>query len=323
MKSENPNERKAMSDDVETMFSSRSREWHGKAHFTGQELTAEEAIVAAGLNWSVVPSPVYAEYNGLVPIPDMQAMVRDSDQAILHIAGAKYEPINNREYFAFAEGLLADGCRFTTAGALRGGRRIFVCLAIPKTILVGGIEPVELYLLIRGSHDGSLAFGADICTVVTVCQNTMTLAMRTAQASWSAKHTAGAGLKIIEAREALGLTFAYADEWETTMNQLIETAFTKAEFEAMVKGLFPHTDNKRGGFSREQYALIGCLDSSPNINPGARLTKWGALQAVTEYDQWHINFRDSGRDDDEKRLENTLWGKGKDRANRVLEYLVA
>lgn len=172
-----------MSDDVETMFSSRSREWHGKANFTEKELSAEEAIVAAGLDWKVIPSPVFAEVDGgndLIPIPEMRAIVRDSDNSVLHIAGERYEPIQNHQYFSFAEGLLADGVKFTTAGALRGGKRVFVCLSVPKTVLVGGVEPVELYLLIRGSHDGSLAFGADITTVVTVCQNTMSLAMKTA-----------------------------------------------------------------------------------------------------------------------------------------------
>lgn len=313
-----------MPDEVETMFSSRSTEWHGKANFTGTELTAAEAIVAAGLDWRVVPSPVFAQFrDDLVPVPDMQAMVRDSDQTILHIASQRYEPIQNEQYFAFAEGLLSEGVTFKTAGALRGGKRIFVCLSIPRTILVGGIEPVELYLLVRGSHDGSLAFGADVVTVVTVCQNTMTLGMRTAQATWSAKHTAGAGLKIIEAREALGLTFAYADEWETTMNQLIETEFEKAEFERMVRELFPHDDNKRGGFSREQYAMIGVLESSPYINADARYTKWGAINAVTEHDQHGARYRDTGRDDDEKRLENAVWGRSKDRADRVMSYLVA
>ena len=111
----------------------------------------------------------------------------------------------------------------------------------------------------------------------------------------------------MEAREALGLTFAYADEWESTMNQLIESAFEKAAFEKMVKALFPHDDNKRGGFSREQYALIGVMESSPNINLDAWYTRWGALNAVTEYDQWVTRFRDSGRDEDAKRLKNSLW----------------
>lgn len=307
------------------MMSARSTEWHGKANFTGRALTADEAIKAAGLDWQVLECPVFAEVQGvdaeLVRVPDMKAIVRDSDMTILHIAGSGYTPIQNSTYFSLAETLLSEGVKFTTAGSLRGGKRIFVSLLIPRTILVGGVEPVDLYLVIRGSHDGSLAFGADIVTVVPVCMNTLRLAMRTAQASWSAKHTAGAGLKIIEAREALGLTFAYADEWETTMNQLIETAFTKAEFEKMVKDVFPHPDNKRGGFSREQYSQIGVLESSPNINPGARYTKWGALQAVTESDQWGARYRDSGRDDDEKRLENALWGKASDRADKVLAYL--
>lgn len=312
-----------MPDDVETMMSARSREWHGKANFTGKELSADEAIVAAGLDWKVVPSPVFAQLDGnLVAVPDMQAMVRDSDSSVLHIASQRYEPIQNEAYFRFAETLLSEGVTFKTAGALRNGKRIFVCLAIPRTIQVGGIEPVELYLLVRGSHDSSLAFGADITTVVTVCQNTMSLAMKTARASWSAKHTAGAELKIAEARDALGLTFAYADEWETTMNQLIETEFTKRQFELMVTDLFSGKENKGGRFSREQYEMIGVLESSPNINADARYTAWGALNAVTERDQWGQRFR-GDRDEGEKRFEQVLWGDAKKRADKTLAYLTA
>lgn len=312
-----------MPDEVDTMFSARSREWHGKANFTGRELTADEAIVEAGLDWLVVPSPVFAELNGeRIDVPDMQAMVRDSDKSVLHIASQRYEPIQNDAYFRFAETLLDEGVTFKTAGALRGGKRIFVCLDIPRSIKVGGIEPVELYLLVRGSHDSSLAFGADIVTVVTVCQNTMTLGMQTAKSSWSTKHTANAETKIAEARDALGVTFAYADEWEETMTKLIETEFTKRQFEQMVKALFPHSDNKHDRFSREQYAMIGVLESSPNINGDARYTAWGALNAITEHDQWGQRFRGE-RDESEKRFEQVLWGDGKKRADKTLAYLTS
>ena len=70
------------------------------------------------------------------------------------------------------------------------------------------------------------------------------------------------------------------------MNDLLELEFMKREFEEMVKALWPKAANEPAPFSREQYALIGLLESSPNIADEFRYTKYGALNADLYLTSW-------------------------------------
>jgi hypothetical protein len=89
----------------------------------------------------------------------------------------------------------------------------------------------------------------------------------------------------------------------------------------MVRQLWPKPANEPAPFSREQYALIGLLESSPNIDDAFRYTRWGALNAVTELFDWGTRFNQTGPSVEEKRTLNCLFGKAKVQGDRALAYL--
>ena len=89
----------------------------------------------------------------------------------------------------------------------------------------------------------------------------------------------------------------------------------------MVADLFPKGISERAPFSREQYAMIGLLESSPTIDDGIRYTKYGALNAVREYDDWGRRFNDTGPSIAEKRTMATMFGQAKARSDMALAYL--
>lgn len=57
-----------------------------------------------------------------------------------------------------------------------------------------------------------------------VCANTQAAALREHVASVSIWHTAGAKAAVTAARDALGLTFAYATEFQAQAERLLDTA---------------------------------------------------------------------------------------------------
>ena len=324
-----------MSHNVENMMSVRERPWHGLGVLLPSYPTSKrELLVAAGLEWEVSEFPVTVELpNGRkLTAPDKKGIVRLSDESLLSIMGGTYQPIQPATLVDFAFELLEvdnltpgeDGqppILFETAMSLSGGRVNTLLARVPKQILVGGSDAVDLYLAFVTSHDGSLKFGVHVTPIRVVCQNTLNLALRGTVQSWSIKHSSSAMSSIEEARKTLKLTAKYADEFEIAMNALLDSEFTKRQFEQMVIQLFPKANNEPAPFSREQYSMIGLLESSPTIDDGIRYTKYGALNAVREFDDWGRRFNDGGPPVAEKRTMATMFGKAKANSDKVLAYL--
>jgi hypothetical protein len=88
-----------------------------------------------------------------------------------------------------------------------------------------------------------------------------------------------------------------------------------------VRDLFPKAAGEVAPFSREQYQLIGLLESSPTISDDFRYTRWGAFNAVTEHFDWQTRFNEGGPSVAEKRTTHTLFGKAKTQADRAFAYL--
>ncbi len=324
-----------MSDEVETMFSVREVPWHKLGNILpSHPKTRQEILVAAGLDWSVGEFPVSVTLpSGVVlPVPDKKGIVRLSDDTLLSVMGGTYTPIQPSDLVDFAFAVLETDdvaedeeppILFETAMSLSGGRVNTLMARVPQNILVGGEDAVTLYIGFVTSHDGSLKFGAHVTPIREVCKNTLNLGLAQATQSWSVKHTASATKRIEEARRTLQLTRKYADEFERQMNELLAAEFTKREFEKMVANLWPKPDSEPAPFSREQYAMLGLLESSPTIDDGMRSTRYGALQAVTEHFDWGTRFNDTGPSVQEKRTMHTLFGKAKVQSDRTLAYLQA
>lgn len=325
-----------MAHEVENMMSVREIPWHGLGNvLPAYPKSKQELLEAAGLNWEVGELPVE------VPLPngqrlmahDKKGIVRLSDNTLLSIMGGTYTPIQPAQLVDFAFTLLdvtqnefeqAEGeppILFETAMSLSGGRVNTLMARVPKNIQIGGNDPINLYLGFVNSHDGSLRFGVHATPIREVCMNTLNLGLKAAVQSWSVKHTASALNSIDEARRTLNLAWKYADEFESEMNDLLDQDFTKRQFEDMVRKLFPKTAKETAPFSREQYAMIGLLESSPTIDDGLRYTKYGALNAVTEFHDWNTRYNEGDVSTEEKRTLNVLFGRAKQAADKTFSYL--
>lgn len=321
--------------DVESMFSAnREVPWHGLGNvLPGYPKSKEEILAAAGLEWAVqeYPVSVILPSGDIITAEDKKALVRSTDNKLLSIMGGGYNPIQPATLvdFAFAllevdtEALASDEppVLFETAMSLSEGRVNTIMCRVPQDILIGGADAVKLYIGFVNSHDGSLKFGVHVTPIREVCKNTLNLGLRNAVQSWSCKHTAGALDSIEEARKTLRLTAKYADEFEREMNALLDQEYTKRQFEDMVKKLFPKSSGEAAPFSKEQYSLIGLLESSPTIDDGIRYTRYGALNAVTEYFDHNRRYNETGTPVAEKRLMAQMFGDAKKAADKTLAFL--
>ena len=204
-----------MAAEVETMFYTREKPWHGLGTLVAEAPESREALRIAGLNWKVLQEPVYTENDEL--IQGYKANVRDSDRKILGVVTDRYKVIQNEEAFAFTDALLGEGVRYETAGSLQEGRRVWLLARLPREYIIAG-ERISPYMVFSNTHDGSGAVKTALTPIRVVCNNTLNLALRTAKRSWSMIHTGDISGKIEEAKNTLFL----ADEYMSALGKEFE-----------------------------------------------------------------------------------------------------
>lgn len=195
-----------MTANVESMFYVREVPWHGLGTRVNEAPASEDALRLAGLNWSVVQEPVYTEQKEQVE--GWRANIRDSDRKVLGVVTDRYKVIQNRDAFAFTDALLGEGVRYETAGSLLGGRKVWLLAHMPHENIISG-ERISPYLLFSNTHDGSGAVRVALTPIRVVCNNTLNLALSTANRCWSMIHTGNIKGKLEEARNTLFLAERY------------------------------------------------------------------------------------------------------------------
>ena len=192
------------SDGSASFVSARQHGWHRLGTVLPAEFDAAGAMSHAKLGgWHVRKEPlqtvpiISADGVTTLDVPDQFATVRTNPVTgrpdVLGVVGRGYTPIQNEEHADLLDALVDEsGAHFETAGSLKGGRQVFLTMKLPDTMLIGGIDPVDLYIVACNSHDGTSAFRLLISPVRVVCGNTQALAIRRAQSSFSIRHTSGA-----------------------------------------------------------------------------------------------------------------------------------
>jgi phage/plasmid-like protein (TIGR03299 family) len=182
----------------------------------------------------------------------------------------------------------SNSAKWESAGSLKKGKIVFGSLDIPKEIVLdpqGVNDKTKLYLIVWTSHDGSVAVQAAITPVRVVCQNTLNIAMRTAKQSFKIRHTQTAEGRIVQARQALGLTFAYADEFQKQANELFQQSITDKQFSDLIRNLYPKPEEaSKAALTRweNKVVLIDDLYHNSPTNNSIKGTAWGAFNAFTE-----------------------------------------
>ena len=141
-----------MSANVETMFYVREKPWHGLGTEVKEAPTSRDALIYADLNWSVIQKDVYTDDNHL--ISGYRANTRSTDGSVLGIVSDRYKVVQNVDAFQFTDDLLGKGVTYETAGALQGGRKVWMLARMPHRYIIAGDE-IAPYLVVMNSHDGS------------------------------------------------------------------------------------------------------------------------------------------------------------------------
>lgn len=296
------------------MFSGRNiTPWHRLGTVVEGLLTSGEALEAAHLNWRVIGNPVLAEVGGqAVAVPGYQAITREDSGGVLSIMKSSYHPIQNAEAFEFFDAVVGEGqAVYDTAGALHGGRRVWIMARIPGTVFIDGDDKLERNILLYTSHDGSSTLKMQQVMTRVVCQNTLSVALRQATNTVSILHRGNYKQRVQEAQRALKVVHGYFDDLTSLIQQFSTQPMTPHDMRDFTEKLLPIDAGEKSPRTEKARGEIVSLFREGTGNHGR--TRWDALNAVTE---WVDHRRTYGRTQqgvaDETRFASTLFGSGAD-----------
>jgi phage/plasmid-like protein (TIGR03299 family) len=324
-----------MSHDLETVggttfyADSRDDAWHQLGQKVGHNMTVAEAMDAAHLGgWNVrkVPLTIPAEVSpdGVYPeleVTDQFGVVRTNpvtgDRDYLGVVGSVYDPIQNEANAEFLQLLVDDfGANLETAGAMDGGRDVFITMKLPHTMRIEGVDgfvdETEYYLAALNNHTGKSSFRVILTPIRVVCRNTQQAAISAAKTSWKVRHTETATQRVAEARQALKIAWNSIDTLDAEFQRLSEIPVTFREAKDFAEKLvdLEKVDPKSAAATRRRKAseqIIDLFTYSPTIQPIAG-TRFALYNAVTEYVDHYMGTRNSGGDQASARALRSIRG---------------
>lgn len=291
--------------------------WHGLGVEVPADLTPEQMLQAAGLDWEVEKVEAYATVGGRRVAVGRSALVRTSDDKILDVVSNDWNPVQNAEAFEFFNDFIAEGdMEMHTAGSLCGGQIVWGLAKVKDSFELFGGDRVESYLHFTNFHRYGFSTDVRFTPIRVVCNNTLTLSLNTKVEKM---------VKISHRREFDGdnvkLMLGIAHEKLARYKEMASFLGTKrAKGEDVVeyfKRVFPTgKDAKRQTeLSRNAKDALTIIDSQPGAE-FAEGTWWQAFNAVT-YMTDHL----MGKTQD-TRLTSAWYGHNKGLKTKALETAI-
>jgi len=323
-----------MSHEVENMFYVGETPWHGLGIPLNNPPTIEDAIVLAGLDWTVSKHQLYYDARddgatSLTKVP-RHAVLRDTDNAYLGTVGKNWTPLQNVDAFKFFQPFLDSGdASLETAGSLRKGKHVWVLAKINSDpVSIVGDDVIYKYLLLANGHDGSMAVTPGLTPIRAVCANTLAAALEGDELkAIRIVHGVNVKANTMMVRETIDLIDRQFTATAEIYQELAKRQINKSDLELFVKKTFFSKRKLRA--MEKKYKEVGEYPSDgkrllDNIIPlfekgrgndmaGVRGTWWAAYNSVTEY-----LAHERGRNQD-IRLDSLWFGQNASTNKRALD----
>ncbi|MEU8901833.1 DUF932 domain-containing protein [Nocardia sp. NPDC048505] len=219
----------------------------------------------------------------------------------------------------------SDSLAISSAGVLREGRQAWVQIETPDTVTTPEGVAFRPSLLAVTSHDGSIAttFGA-VCTVV-VCDNTMSAALGEARETGrriKIRHTKNSGLRVRDARDALGIIVESAHNFAADVAALCRVKVDAHQFREFVNQVMPYTSTDKGSMTRvgnRRDRLTDLYRADERVSPWQG-TAFGLLQLMNTY-RHHEAVVAKKTNRVERNMSHAITGVTEREDNKTLELI--
>lgn len=278
---------------IETNKSGASIAWTGQTpwHRLGKKLAdafdAKTALKEARLDFTVEKTSIACADTRKV-IPNRFAVRRTDNKDVLGIVGSSYTPCQNRDAFAFFDGVFGkDKARYECAGVLGKGERIWLLARLPGNFQIGKDDVVNKFLLLTNSHDGSELIRARFTPIRVVCQNTLNAALREKSQEVGVMHLADVRTKLELAGKLLKNAGIYFRETEDTFRLFAKFKLndkTRAQYFAQAITGNPDTKDLAPAIKTRVEDCNRLAETGQGVKlQSVRGTMWGAYNALVEH----------------------------------------
>lgn len=295
--------------------------WHGLGVRVPNDLTPEQMLNAAGLNWTVKKLPGFAVD---MESPEEQvynlghsALVRSSDGKMLDVVSDDWNPVQNLQAFEFFDEFVRAGdMEMHTAGSLKGGQIVWGLAKIKESFELFKGDKIDSYMLFSNFHKYGHSTDVRFTPIRVVCNNTLSLSLSSA-VERMAKISHRREFNPDEVKSMLGIA---TDKLAKYKEMAAFLGSKPAKGEDIVKyftRIFPVTGS--GESTKEISKNAKLAHDILHTQPGAEYaegTWWQPFNAVT-----YLTDHLAGRTAD-TRLTSAWYGFNKNVKNKALELAV-
>ena len=308
---------------VETMAYAGEVPWHGLGVPVSNDLTPQQMMEKAGLDWEVREVESYVEYDGKKMPTGQKSLIRTTDAKILTNVGENWNPVQNETAFEFFnEYVMAGDMEMHTAGSLKGGQMVWALAKVKESFDIFGGDQVDSYMLFSNPHQYGKAIDVRFTPIRVVCNNTLTLSLDTkADRAVKVGHRTEFDPDMV--KEQLGIAHEKFQMYKEMAQFLGKKRFTADALIEYYNTVYPRTSDKKvqdkaltvDTLSRNAKMCYDVLESQPGANY-AEGSWWQAFNSVT-----YITDHVQGRNPD-NRLYSNWFGYNQARKKDALKTAI-
>jgi len=312
---------------VETMAYAGELPWHGLGTKVSNDLTPQQMMEKAGVDWKVQEVESFVEFNGSKMATGQKSLIRETDGKILTNVGKDWHPCQNETAFEFFnEYVLAGDMEMHTAGSLRDGQYVWALAKVKESFDLFGGDQVDSYMLFSNPHVYGKSIDVRFTPIRVVCNNTLTFALDTkSQRAVKVGHRAAFEPDMV--KEQLGIAHEKFAKYKEMAQFLGSKRFNVDSLLQYYNDVFPLTSGKDKqdsvnleSISRQAKNAYDVLETQPGAEY-AEGTWWQAFNSVTFVTD-HVQGRNA-----DNRLHSQWFGQNQLRkikaAEKAVEYALA
>lgn len=300
--------------------------WHGLGVKIDPNISPEEMMKAAGLDWEVGKRRLYAKVGKEYIKSDREALIRLSDNKILSYVSEDWEPCQNADAFKFFKEYCdmskynkKDGMQMHTAGSLFDGQKIWVLAKVNESFTLFNGDQVDSYLLFSNPHEYGKSIDVRFTPIRVVCNNTLTLSLGS-KSKTMVRLNHRRKFNADEVKKMLGIASTKLNSYKTVAELLGKHKYNDKNVKAYLGEVFPYNGKKEGEDGEKHMALPARMAyEALETQPGAEFAKhswWTAFNAVT-YTLDHLAGHGA-----ETRLNSAWYGANREKKVIALEKAV-
>lgn len=259
---------------------SQGKPWHGLGVPVSDDMTPQEMMKVAGLDWEVEKVDTFYRYKGDNHRTGQQALVRSTDGKILTQVGEGWNPVQNAEAFDFFTDFVKAGDMvMDTAGSLKDGQIVWALADVRDGFSLFNGDDVRGYLLFSNPHQYGKAIDIKFVMERVVCNNTLTVALsEKGQPAVRVNHRSVFDAEKV--KEILGLGHNKVEKFKEAAEFLGSKRYDDAMLQRFMAKVFGESTRENKILSRTGEQAMEFVENQPgdHFRPG---TWWNAYNAVT------------------------------------------